>query len=112
MKLLPPNRVITTQKAMRKLPVGAVVVNGYSDQAYYIFAKVSQDGAGDFWKLYSISKDDYSPHERMVAHKPELFLPQGARELNLPVYLLSESGEHKEMVKYLGNFLKEVKVLR
>ena len=111
MSLLPPNRVLTTHKELRKLPVGAVVVNGTSDKDYYLFAKVEEDEVGGYWKWYD--PDSGRPfHKQNAFHSlhPTYVSEKGFRELNLPVYLLTKTGNREKLAERLENFLREVRI--
>lgn len=108
MTILPPVRVLTTHKELRKLPVGAIVANGYSDTGYYLFAKTEQDEAGGWWKWYDPDTDDFHKQNAIHHLHPTWVTPRGFRQLNLPVYLLTKTGDRKEMRKHLAKFKREV----
>ena len=108
MTILPPVRVLTTHKELRKLPVGAIVANGYSDTGYYLFAKTEQDEGGGYWKWYDPDTDDFHKQNAIHHLHPTWVTPRGFRQLNLPVYLLTKTGDRKEMRKQLVKFEREV----
>lgn len=110
MSLLLPERVLTNHKQLRKLPTGAVVANGPSDVQHFVFAKVSQDEAGGYWKWYDIKIDDFHKQNAFRHLHPDYVSEKGFRQLNLPVYLLTKTGDREELTKHYAKFLREVRL--
>lgn len=93
-------RTLTFDKDLHKLPVGAVVVNGHQWANEYVFAKVTEDR----WKLFDIENYDFIPHHNLTANRPEWGAEKGFPKLNLPVYVLSRSGNREEALQALNDW--------
>lgn len=94
------SRVLSFDKDLHKLPVGAAVVNGHPWAKEYVFEKV----AGGLWKLINPEKPETDPHANLTRARPEWGAEDGFKELNLPVYLLSKSGNREEVLQSLNQW--------
>lgn len=86
-------KVLSFDKDLEKLPVGAVVINGDPLSTEYVFAKVSKNR----WKLYDIENASTGIHDAFIADRPEWGAEEGFPKLNLPVFLLTKTGNREEL---------------
>ena len=95
-------RVISSEKDLKKLPMGALVVNGDKIGEEWVFKKTLLCR----WMLFDIEQDDLGAHYRLTSRHPEWEAGLGFSSLNLPVYVLSKIGRREEALKELEYWRK------
>ena len=95
-------RVISSEKDLKKLPMGALVVNGGKIGEEWVFKKTLLGK----WMLFDIEQDDLNPHYRLTSRHPEWEAETGFNSLNLPVCLLSKIGRREEALEELEYWRK------
>lgn len=92
-----------SDKQLKKLPIGALVVNGGKIGEEWVFKKTMLGK----WMLFDIEKDSLNPHYRLTSRHPEWEAEIGFNFLNLPVCLLSKTGNLEEALASLEDWRKQ-----
>ena len=101
-KVVTDMRVISSEKDLKKLPMGALVVNGAKIGEEWVFKKTMLGK----WMLFDIEEDSLTPHYRLTSRHPEWEAEIGFDSLNLPVCLLSKTGNLEEALASLEDWRK------
>lgn len=93
-------RKLHTEKELRDLPWGSVVVNGPRIGEEWVFRK----NFIGCWILYDLFNDNTLPHEKIAERHPEWQAENGFPSLNLPVYVLSRENNRREALDKLHHW--------
>ena len=93
---------LSSDKELKKLPIGALVVNGDKIGEEWVFKKTLLCR----WMLFDIEEDSLNPHYRLTSRHPEWDASLGFNSLNLPVCLLSKTGNLEEALASLEDWRK------